>query len=44
VLLPGGDVRRKNAAAKIYDNPHVLKTKKIEAEFATRDAARRLIT
>jgi hypothetical protein len=33
VLLFGGDVRRKGAAARLYDDPDVLETKRVEAEF-----------
>jgi hypothetical protein len=40
VLLFGGDVRRKGAAARLYDDPDVLEAKKVEAEFVkTSDVA-----
>jgi len=32
-VLLGGDVRRKGAAARLYDDPDVLEAKKVEAEF-----------
>jgi hypothetical protein len=33
VLLLDGDMRRKGAAARLYDDPDVLETTKVEAEF-----------
>jgi hypothetical protein len=33
VLLLGGDVRRKGAAARLYDDPGVLEAKRVETEF-----------
>jgi hypothetical protein len=40
VLLLGGDVRRKGAAARFYDDPDVLEAKRVEAEFVkTSDVA-----
>lgn len=40
VLLLGGDVRRKGAAARLYDDPDVLEAKKVKAKFVkTSDVA-----